>query len=172
MSNNGFNHIQGRARLAAARQRRVRSGQALVEMALVVTVLLFLTVGLIQYGLLANARVTLTNIAREGARYAAVHSNDGTDVPQYVVDKVAAYTTLKDVPKANIKVLYPGNGTVDTAAGTVNVGGDAAPKAQGKRVFVTVTYDMRKKMIVPVSFPGMSKFGSSTMAIAVMIIEQ
>ena len=44
--------------------------------------------GLIQFALIANARVTLTNLSREGARYAAVHaleSGSDTAIKNYVV---------------------------------------------------------------------------------------
>ncbi|HEX6654616.1 MAG TPA: TadE family protein, partial [Candidatus Limnocylindria bacterium] len=43
-------------------------GQALVEFAVVLMPVLLLIVGIIQFGLLFSANVTLTNAAREGAR--------------------------------------------------------------------------------------------------------
>ena len=43
-------------------------GQAMVEFAMVLLPLLLIVVGIIQFGLLFGANVTLTNAAREAAR--------------------------------------------------------------------------------------------------------
>jgi Flp pilus assembly protein TadG len=53
-------------------------GQSLVEFALVLMPLLLILLGIIQFGFIFNAQVTITNAAREGARTATVyvyHSN-------------------------------------------------------------------------------------------------
>lgn len=133
-----------------------RRGQALIEMALVVIVLLFLTLGLIQYGLIANARVTMANLAREGARYAAVH---GTEVTADAdtrdrVKAIASNTNLRDITDANILIASPNT-----------------PRRGGDLITVTITYDMRRKFIVPASFPGLGSFGSLTQTGATMVIE-
>jgi Flp pilus assembly protein TadG len=54
-------------------------GQALVEFATVLLPILFVIVGVIQFGMLFNANVTITNAAREGARAATiyVYTTDG-----------------------------------------------------------------------------------------------
>ena len=62
-------------RLIRPRFRRhgTHRGQALVEFSLVVLPLLLLIVGTVQFGLLLNANVTLTNAAREGARAGSIY---------------------------------------------------------------------------------------------------
>lgn len=55
------------------RRKPASRGQALVEFALVVLPLLLLIVGIVQFGLLLNANVTLTNAAREGARAGSIY---------------------------------------------------------------------------------------------------
>jgi len=55
---------------------RAERGQALVEFAVVVLPLLLLVVGIIQFGLLYGAHVTLTNSAREGARAGTIYVYD------------------------------------------------------------------------------------------------
>jgi Flp pilus assembly protein TadG len=59
------------------RRRRVPGGpvrgQAMVEFAAVLLPILLVVVGIIQFGLLFNANVTITNAAREGARAATIH---------------------------------------------------------------------------------------------------
>ncbi|MBO1265976.1 pilus assembly protein [Proteiniclasticum sp. SCR006] len=47
-------------------------GQGLVEFALVLPILLLFLLGIIEFGWLFNARISLTSAAREGARVAAV----------------------------------------------------------------------------------------------------
>lgn len=53
-----------------------RRGQALVELAFVLLPALLIVVGIVQFGLLFGANVTLTNAAREGARAATVDRYD------------------------------------------------------------------------------------------------
>ena len=55
------------------RFRRKESGQALVEFALVLPILLALLCGIIDFGWIYYNQITLTNAAREGARYAVIH---------------------------------------------------------------------------------------------------
>jgi Flp pilus assembly protein TadG len=51
---------------------RSRRGQAMVEFAAVLLPILLVVVGIIQFGLLLNVNVTITNAAREGARAATI----------------------------------------------------------------------------------------------------
>ena len=67
--------------LAGRRQallRRAAPGQALVEFAAVLMPVLLLIVGIIQFGLLFGANVTLTNAAREAARAGTIYVYDYT----------------------------------------------------------------------------------------------
>jgi Flp pilus assembly protein TadG len=58
------------ARIVARENRD--SGAAAVEMAIVLPLLLLLTFGIIDFGRMLNAQVTLSAAAREGARWAAL----------------------------------------------------------------------------------------------------
>ncbi len=51
-------------------------GQSLVETALMLPVLLLLLTGIIDFGLLFNSYLVVSNASREGARYAAVGNTD------------------------------------------------------------------------------------------------
>ena len=55
--------------------RRAR-GQSLVEFALVLMPLFLLILGIIQFGLIFNSYVTMTNAAREGARTGTIYVYD------------------------------------------------------------------------------------------------
>ena len=59
--------------------RKSEKGQAMVEMALVLPILLILLGGIIDFGWLFYNQLALTNAAREGARYAAIHHHNSPD---------------------------------------------------------------------------------------------
>ena len=58
---------------------RREHGQALVEFALVLPILLLLLCGIIDFGWLYYNQITLNNAAREGARYAVIHYDPDHD---------------------------------------------------------------------------------------------
>ncbi len=64
----------GRSRVRARRQE----GQSLVEFALVVTPMLLILLGIVQFGFIFNAYVTLTNATREAAREGSIYVYDRT----------------------------------------------------------------------------------------------
>jgi Flp pilus assembly protein TadG len=64
----------GRLRLPFA--TRAARGQAMVEFAFVLLPVLLLIVGIVQFGLLFGANVTLTNAAREAARAGTIYTYD------------------------------------------------------------------------------------------------
>lgn len=59
-------------------------GQAMVEMALVLPVLLILVFGIIEFGNVFGAYVIVNNLAREGARYGVVGHTD-TEIQNYIL---------------------------------------------------------------------------------------
>ena len=72
-------HRVERSRLRrAGRGGSAEGGQSLVEFALVLTPLLLILLGIIQFGFIFNTYVTLTNAAREAARDGTVYVYDRT----------------------------------------------------------------------------------------------
>lgn len=55
---------------------RNQKGQALVEFALILPIILLLILGIVQFGMLLNSYLSLTNAAREGARTGSLGSLD------------------------------------------------------------------------------------------------
>ncbi|WGM19275.1 TadE/TadG family type IV pilus assembly protein [Paenarthrobacter sp. OM7] len=53
-------------------------GAVAVEMAVLLPLLLLILIGIIEFGRVLNVQVSLTQAAREGARHAAVHYQDGS----------------------------------------------------------------------------------------------
>ena len=131
-------------------------------MALVSMVLVTLNVGLVQFGLIYNTASTLTNIARDGARYAAIHATDTTtilngttysnpdDAIRDYIDLDARGTSVlvADIPDANITIT-PANG--------------ASTRIAGNPITVVIRYDMRKKFFLPLAVsPGCPILGPVT----------
>lgn len=73
-----------RARTRPARRRflrvlrREQDGQSLVEFSLILTPLLFLLLGIIQFGFVFNAYITVSTAAREAAREGSIYVYDRT----------------------------------------------------------------------------------------------
>ncbi len=74
-------------------------GQALVEMALVLPLLLLLLLGLVEFGRIFNAHLVLTAASREGARAAAVGRPDSE-----VEEAVRAAAELYDGPALGVEI--------------------------------------------------------------------
>lgn len=84
--------------------RRKQAGQALVETALVMPVILAMMLGIFGFGRLFNAQLVITNASREGARVGALgHSDD--HVKQAVVTYLGG-AGLTD-PGAAVTVSHP-----------------------------------------------------------------
>jgi Flp pilus assembly protein TadG len=71
-------------------------GQTMVEFALVIPVLLVILFGVIQFGVLYNNYVTLTDATRAGARKAAVSRQDPDRVPAVIAKVEASASGLDD----------------------------------------------------------------------------
>ena len=78
---------------------RSRAGQSLVEMAMVLPVLAFLTFGLLDFGRAYFFQVSVTNAAREGARVAILNIYTG---PQTPTCSGPSYSTCPVQTDANI----------------------------------------------------------------------
>lgn len=79
--------------------RARRSGATLLEFALVVPLLLLITMGMIQGGIILNARISLSNVIREVGRYAAVNGtkpNVDASIKDFAVQKARDFNlTIK-----------------------------------------------------------------------------
>lgn len=92
-------------------------GQALLEFAVVLPVLIMLLVGIVQMGLLMHSYLTVQEAAREGARSAAVGTANAD-----VEIKVKNVTTAAGINAANVSVnIAPENARAVGTAVTVTV---------------------------------------------------
>lgn len=136
--------------------RRTRKGQAIVETALVLPILLILSMLIVQFAIVMNATSTLTNLTREGARFAA--TQPAADAPirariQQVCPPSILWTNIQN----NIVVTPAQN----TAGRTMS----------GQLITVQITYNMRNKAFLPTTFFGIPLFQTNYVAYTTMMIE-
>jgi Flp pilus assembly protein TadG len=121
------------------RRKRCGVGQAMVEFALVAIVGMFILVGAIQFALLGQVALALSQAAYQGARYAAVNPGfDQTAVSSYV--KTVASPTILSDGGSDLKV-------------TLNPG---TARKFGDQVTVTLAYETASKLFLPNPFFGVS----------------
>lgn len=92
-------------------------GQAMVEFALILPVILLLVLGVVEFGRFYNAWLMVTHASREGARTASL-GGTGTEIESAVTAVMASY----DASRLTV--------TVNPSSG----------RTRGDRVTVTVTY--------------------------------
>ena len=124
-------------------RRASQSGQAVIELALTLPLLLLIVMGILDFGLMFQRYEVVTNAAREGARVGVL--------PNY---------TLEDVRARTRQYLTSGgllpftNGTIDATVGTVTFG---TPAKTVNQVTVTVRYPYTYPFIGPI----LNLFGGS-----------
>lgn len=127
-------------------RRGGRRGSTLVEFALILPILLTISMVMVQYGIILNAMISLTNLTREGARYAAIHPPTNS-------------TTLAAIQDNMESKLPPGITLTDSDIQATCNPTTCTPSSD---VTVTVTYNMRRKMFLPTTFFKVKVFGSGT----------
>lgn len=113
--------------------RASREGQALVEFAIVLVPLLLILVGVIQFGFLFGANVTLTNAAREGARAGTIYVYDRSHTKAWndaarcgaIVEAATNAFGMLDSSAPHFTVTLSG-GSCPTPVGDSQVNGDIA----------------------------------------------
>ena len=146
---------------SVTKTQRLRSerGAELIEFALVLPLLLFIIMGLVDFGFMFQRFEVVTNAAREGARMAVLPSYVNADVEA----RVRAYMTTGGVAATTSNSTVA---TTDVAIPT-GVGG---PTLQGKRV--QVTYASPYLFLGPIAgwFGGTFTTANLT-AVAIMRVE-
>lgn len=114
-------------------KRSSARGQSLVESAIVLPFLVLIIMAIIEFGLLLNNYILITNASREGARKAAIGGTDSE-----IVQVVENMTTTLELSKM-----------------TINVSPSISSRRHGTQVRVEVVY--RAGIITPIIgkfFPG------------------
>lgn len=110
-----------------------QTGQSMVEMALVLPMVLFLVMGIVDFGRVFNAHIVITNASREGAMYGSMcppGGRDSSNCPWGGADAEAAI-------KAEVIREAAGSGVTIDASRIVVTSTGTTP---GTPVVVTVEY--------------------------------
>ncbi|RYG66953.1 pilus assembly protein [bacterium] len=148
------------------RTARRRSGQTIVETAFMLAgVLIPTTIGMMQFAIILNATNTLTQIAREGGRYAAVHGTEAgaDDAIRDYIQSVAKGTSIKptDLPDANITIAM----APLTSTSTV-----IPARVSGNPIRVTIKFAMSKRVFVP-NLPFLGNLKNDYFATSTFVLE-
>lgn len=135
--------------------RRPRKGQTIVEAAFVLPVLIMLSMLIVQFAIIMNASSTLTNLSREGARFAATQP------------------ALDDPIKTRIQqVCPPSIGYANITSITIIPAMNTANRTMsGQTIKVEIRYNMAKKAFLPTTFFGIPMFQTDYVAYTTMMIE-
>ena len=141
----------GRSACHKPRRRAARhGGQSIVETGFIIVILIGLTMGLVQFSFIYHTSLTLTNLAREGARFAGIHGVDANVKNDLVAHLKSKCVQESAVNAADINVdtvkIYP---TLDATTPSYTV---------GQPVTVEINYNMKKKFFVPIPEPGALKW--------------
>ena len=125
--------MPGKRRIRQRNSRRPR-GQALIEFALVLPILLLLILGAMDIGRLFTTKIVLTNAAREGANYLSRNSDDDWTCSDGVcyyagtwnaIEEEGSYSGINlvksDVVWANTNCCTPGSSVEITIIKTVDL---------------------------------------------------
>lgn len=151
MVQNGYESGRRSTPVGFARAALRAEGQNLVEFAIVLPLLLAIFVGIIEFGNAWRTSQTVTNAAREGARFAAVASS----------------STTTDAIIARVKERLAAAG-VDSSSATVTVTGDCTVGCTGDPVMVSVDLPFQFYLVGPVVglIWGQSGSGPSTVTLS------
>ena len=137
---------------------RRRKGQAIVESALVMSlVVLPALLGFLQYGVILYTAHNLQSLAREGARFAAVHGGESTfdnNVNQANPPSLLNYLrTVCSTTNVNYNDLTGNIPGVSPARARIFVT-PSASRTSGQGITVQITYPMSRKFFVGSMEPG------------------
>jgi len=123
-----------RTRSNRDRRRSRAEGQSLVEFALVLTPLLLILLGIVQFGFIFNAYITVTNATREAAREASIHIYDRTLTEAQ--NDAARNAVIRSTFQESLNLLSP-TAPHFTTTGTWTQSGDTFTNGD-----LTVTYEL------------------------------
>lgn len=135
------------------------AGVALVEFALVAPMLLLLMIGILDVGRTVNAYVTISNAAREGSHYVALHP---TASPGAIESAVRARVVPLDASMVDVTTSYYDGTAFQTLPPSGGIPA-SSPKPSLIPVRVEVSYDWHAvTMLIGVFFSSPSFTASST----------
>lgn len=141
-----------------------RRASVMVETSLCLAfILLPITLGVVQYGIILSAMHQLDQLAREGGRYASVHAGE--------INFDSSETTSGSL-RNYLKGIADGKGVIPWS--DISSGITASPalgsRTSGQPLTVTITYSLKKKFFLA-SFPGMGFLSQTYTAKSTFVME-
>jgi Flp pilus assembly protein TadG len=137
------------------RRRLGERGQAVIEMALTLPLLLLIVLGMFDFGLLFQRYEVVTNAAREGARIGVLPGYSTTDATQRALDYLAV-GGLSGATRGCGAAYAAGSRCASAVISTTTITG-SSPAKTVNQVTVTVEYDHAHVFVGPI----ISLFGGS-----------
>ena len=147
-----------RPRALGARVWSRRSGQSMLEFAFILPLFVALVLGVVQYGLLAQSTEIVTNLTRDGARFASIGATQtDDDIKKYILGQ-ANQTALRrgtDTTDANGD---PKNDDISSISITPTNTAAKNNRTKGGQVTVQITYNLRSRIFLPITGTLLSGF--------------
>jgi Flp pilus assembly protein TadG len=121
-------------------------GQELIELAILIPLLMLIAFGVLDLGRLFHASITITNAAREGARFGTFDPTDSTGIIAAIQAEAA-------------------NSGIDLSSSTVAVTCPDGACGSGQAVRVTISYPFQLVMGLVFANPTLMLGGSAEMVI-------
>jgi Flp pilus assembly protein TadG len=136
------------ARLATVATRGER-GQAIIELALTLPLLLLIVLGIFDFGLMFQKYEVVTNAAREGARVGVLPGYSTTDAQARALQYMAV-GGLTGTPRASCGgAIVLGRPCASGALATTVITGSDPPKSV-EQITMTVEYDYQYRFVGPI----------------------
>ena len=124
-----------------------RKGQALVEMALMGTLLGMLLAGAVDLGRAYYTAVVVTNMAGEGAAYAAINPDKDINYPTAGTCSQLSVATPQDIQDRAKLVARERGLIISPTNASVTITPDCSTRCAGNTITVKVTYQMTDLLI-------------------------
>ncbi len=143
------------------RRKRSQRGVLMPELVLTIALLLMVTFAIIQYGVIMFNVNALNHVARETARYAAVHGGETTsdDAATDPVSIRAACERLCQVSPLNYNYIL---NTASTATPALVTPTTYTSRTYGNLVTITLQYKMSEVVFLKPLVPGLTAWGTYT----------
>jgi|GEM_PF-6313252 len=162
-------------RISTLKRRR---GQALLEFALLLPLLLILSMVIVQYGILLSARQSLYHVSRNAGRFAAVNAlnpNSDIDVRNYAISMGASFRLT--LTNANItfhqynQSTYVPNSPTPPPVSLPNTLSINTNRAAHKPLIVRINYNTNQKLFLPSTFFGVRVFSENMIVDNIVMME-
>lgn len=153
-----------------------RRGITILETALVLPILLLITLGMVQFGIIMDVTNTLTSLSRAGARYAAIHQTEGT--PAEIDAKTRAFIRKR----ATGTIILAGYSDPQQALpdSWITITGEQREdpvtkkiieeRSTGKEIRVDISYPLNRKLFLQM-FSSLPVFSQNYLASEIALVE-